>query len=110
MVAAHALEIAHFRQGPILRFREKALGGSLQQLQLLTKQRNALVRQRLDQVFQHGPQPSGDLDTRASELPNLRDGQGDEILPVGRAKDEAHTTRRVTDSFVVKAAMADVAQ
>ena len=47
--------------------------GTGQQIEAFTG--GALLRQRLNQVLQHGPQPPRDLDAGATELPNLRGGE-----------------------------------
>ena len=101
-LAAHTLEIADVRQGAIFRFREKALRRSMQQLQFLTQHRGTLLRQRLNQVFQHGSQAPGDLDAGAAELTDFGDGQLDEILPVRRPVEEPQPARFVAYPFVVQ--------
>ena len=43
-------------------------------------------------------------------MADLRHGQPDKVLPVGRVIDKANTTRSVTDFFVVEAPATDMGE
>src|SRR5262245_15980134 len=59
---ADALKIANIGQSSIFRLQEQPFGGTVQHFQLLPKNTSSLLGQRLNQVFQHGPQTPGNLD------------------------------------------------
>src|SRR5205085_11136812 len=95
------LRIAGRRQSSILWFQKVTLGCSLEDAQLLTKQRGALFWQGLDQVFQHGAQTAHDLNALATEMTNLGNRQVHEVLPIRRAVDEPDPTSLVVPhSFI----------
>ena len=64
----------------------------------------------LDQVFQHGPQASGDLNARTAEMADLGDGQMDEVFPVRRPVHEPEPARRISHPPSCQMPIADRAQ
>ena len=57
----------------------------------------ARLGQDLEETFEHGPQTSGYLDALAAEVPDLRDGPVNVVLPVGGAVEAPYPARRVVN-------------
>jgi hypothetical protein len=81
-LAAHTLEITDISHSLIFRLGKETPGGAFQQFQFCLQNGCPGFRQSLNKVFQNGPQPAGDLYACSAELPDLGNGQGNEILPV----------------------------
>src|SRR5262249_5090173 len=67
-------------------------------------------RQRLNQVFQHGAQPAGNLNAGAAKLSNLRNRQRNEIGPVRSAVGETQPARLVAYAFIIETPHADASK
>ena len=107
LAAAHALQVAHLREGPVLGLGEEAFRRPMQECQLATQQGAVALGQGLDRVLQHGPQPASDLDTLAAEVADLRDGQLYEILPVGRSIEKPELPRCIAHPPLVQGPRSD---
>src|SRR5262245_58682994 len=66
--AAEALRVPALRSGPVLGVAERALGRTLEQLELAPKRWLALGWESRDQVFEHRTLPPGDLDAGGAEV------------------------------------------
>src|SRR5689334_14079015 len=95
---------------PVLRFLKETLRRSVQQAQLDSERGGTLGRQGTNQVFQHGPQATRDLDARTTELADFGDGEGDEVFPVGRAVDEANLAAGIAEHLIIEPPTTDMAQ
>src|SRR5271157_2347756 len=92
LAAAHALQVADLCEGSVLGLGEEAFRRPMQERQLPTQQGAATLGQGLEQVFQHRPQSARDLDALAAEVADFRDGELDEIFPVGCSIDKPKLT------------------
>jgi len=96
LVPADALRVAALRPGPVLRIFEGAGHRPLQLPQLRVERGMALRGKGNGQVHEQGAQAARDLDAAGPEVPDLRERQLDEVLPVGRPVDEPQAAVPVT--------------